>query len=748
MAKSADYPERLRPYVFHGVDLVVKGTQGVGDCPFCGESRKFFVVVGDGRWNCRRCATGNENGGGNEASFLALLWERSVKATPDTAYRELAASRGLMPETLKAWGVARSLITGEWLVPGHGVDGKVKQLYRWITIDGQRRLAATPGQHAMHGLHLWDDKKPEVYVCEGPWDGMALWETLNTTRVLKGVYCHTKTQGVTTLLGKSNVVAVPGAGTFLPYWLSLFAGKKATFLYDSDHEKTTADGKVVPPVGHAGMRRACGVLLGCKHPPEELRYLHWGDEGYDPTLPTGYDVRDWLARGASPQDRSTLVGKLLVKAKTAPLEWKTDPAALEDRTAQCSRWADLVAQWEKAMRWTEGLDRALSVMLASAASTQMVGSQLWVQVVSPPSTGKTQLCDALGTSYKYVKEVGNFTGLHSGMQTDSEGKEDNSTLVTLKDKTFVVKDGDTLLKNPAREKILSQVRDAYDTNCSVSYGNKIKREYRGLRFTFVMCGTESLLELDSADLGARFLTCVIMDKIDRDLETAINHRAFDRILNNRGMVANGKPGTQDDPTLVAAKAMTGGYVEYLRENTGRLLEALTFSDPDGLRHTIDQYAQFVAFMRARPSKTQAEVTTREMSTRLTEQLTKLMLNLAVVLNRQVDAEVMRRVRQVVLDTARGRTLDLVRELVKSTTGEDGKGSVPEALAIRLGREEDDVRRDLRFLHRVGVCEPFTKKTAVTLPNGLVVSSGEQKGRWRPTPRFLDLYNTVTTMTTK
>src|SRR5689334_19506145 len=53
----AEPVDHLRPYAFHGVDLTVRGSHGVGECPFCGKA-KFYVAVDTGLWSCKVCGSG------------------------------------------------------------------------------------------------------------------------------------------------------------------------------------------------------------------------------------------------------------------------------------------------------------------------------------------------------------------------------------------------------------------------------------------------------------------------------------------------------------------------------------------------------------------------------------------------------------------------------------------------------------------------------------------------------------------
>ncbi len=132
--------------------------------------------------------------------------------------------------------------------------------------------------------------------CEGPWDGMALWEMLGKVKAGEGYKLHPTACEATSLAATVNVVAVPGCGSIgdpFRRWLPLFNGKRVTLCFDSDHPKEH-NGAQVPPAGYSACQRAVGLLTECVPPPTEVRYLAWGDQGYDPSRKSGYDLRDLL----------------------------------------------------------------------------------------------------------------------------------------------------------------------------------------------------------------------------------------------------------------------------------------------------------------------------------------------------------------------------------------------------------------------------------------------------------------------
>lgn len=736
MPKVVETPSGLKPFTFHGVEFgPVEGSNAAADCPLCGRERKFFVHVETGLWDCKKCGES-----GNPTTFLRKKYEGLNSNTQHI--EKLARDRKFLTSSvLNEWGVRFN--DTEPIVPGYGPDGQLNQLYRYVKDHKTKKsiLLATPTlHHQVHGVNLYDPAKGTVYVTEGPWDAIALWEVLRSTKVTETGYAVTSNPEAS-LAADANVLALPGCNVFHDSWASLFAGKRVVICFDSDHPREN-NGQVVPPAGWTGAKRLAGKLAGATEPPESIHVLTWGPDGYDPNLKSGYDVRDYLMQESGTKTislRFPYLKTLLEKIAPIPEDWvlgrSSGTAAkggVRIEMVDCKSWKDLVNQWRKAMNWSEGLDRALSVILSSAMSTQMVGDQLWVKVISPPSTGKTQLCDGLGVNFKQVRSVGNFTGLHSGFQTDRDGEEDHSLLSAIKGMTLVVKDADTILKNPNREKILGQLRDAYDMNCAVAYANKVKREYTNHRFTVIMAGTEALMEMDSADLGARFLDCVIMNAIDPDVEADVNRRGFYRIANNRGVSANGDANTQDDAAMTRAKAMTGGYLHHLRTNAEGILAGVGVGDDgDAVQERISHLAQFVAFARARPSKTQEEAVTREMSARVNSQLSKLAFCLAAVMNRKtLDDEVMRRVSQVAKDTARGKVLDIITLLGRH--GQDGVESQTVSGLVHHGIQKTQAL--LRFLRSIGAVEWFHPKTTKGVRSSAV--------RWRLTPQLRTIYEKV------
>ena len=298
---SKETPEKVRPYTFHGVDLgMPKNNECSGQCPFCDRDGKFSVNTVTGKWKCWVCGEGTEKGGGNVYTFLRKFHAMCLEATKTEEYRTLADDRGyLAVETLVEWGVVKSTTTGNWLIPGYNPQRSMVTLYQWFTeANGSRNLKPTPTLgHHIHGMNFWDQNKPIAYICEGPWDAIALWEIL--TRVKNGDHGMVQTASrESSLYSQANVIAVPGCNVMFEQWLHLFEGKVVNLLYDSDHQrKHPKTGTIITGAGWSAMEMVTKKFVESTHAPQELNCIRWnGDAGYDPKLKSGYDIRDLLTK--------------------------------------------------------------------------------------------------------------------------------------------------------------------------------------------------------------------------------------------------------------------------------------------------------------------------------------------------------------------------------------------------------------------------------------------------------------------
>lgn len=301
-----DLPDNLRPYKFHGLELK-KSTKGnyVSDCPFCGKEGKFGILADSGVSKCWSCGGNSEKGGYNTLSFMRELYSLSLDNTTIDDYEELSIEFGLLyKETPKHWGLAKSVVSGRWLAPGFSADGKVMTLYhltRIKTNSGKYKNTWLPTPN--HGQHLCYEHnskfKQRIYLCEGLKDAMAWWEILISSMEDKDGKLIVANKKSESIIKGSTVIAITGVNVFKEEYLTMFKGKEVILMFDSDHPtKNKKTNKEIPPAGLEGVKRFASRLVTSTGKPDIIKWIDWGGTGigYDPSLPSGTDVRDFLTK--------------------------------------------------------------------------------------------------------------------------------------------------------------------------------------------------------------------------------------------------------------------------------------------------------------------------------------------------------------------------------------------------------------------------------------------------------------------
>ena len=733
--QTSTEPDRIRPYLFHGLRLVARGAHGVGDCPFCGREDKFSVSVDTGLWRCFVCGAGTNAGGGNALVFIRLLHEVSVASTRSIC-TEVATDRKLMsPDTVRQWGVCSSRVDGTWLVPGYSVDGRLDQLYRrlWIADaskpdGGAWRLLPTPGiwpDGKVHALHLpvgdFDRKRPDWVVCEGPWDGMSLWEMWN--RTARGV---------------NNIVAVPGCNVWRDEWTEACRGKCVTLMFDSDHPKEHVPGHVSRP-GYDGMVRIAKRLRGVA---SVVRWLCWGKDGWDESKPSGWDVRDHLV---SYVDRTAGLVALISKVQdipescyavtASPYHHTNGKPAIESQ--ECSTWERCEASWKEAMWWRQDMSDGLAVVSAICTSTQQAGNQLFLDLVGSAGSGKTTMCEGLLVS-QHCHHLEHLTGFHSGWRMADDQTKDCSPIARMNGKTLITPEFDIMRSSPRYAELMGQTRRIFDGKSGATYKNTDKDTlYVGLRTPWIRAGTPAIMDTDQASMGDRFQRFIIADPSSEEEKRSIMRSALKSERSAMMDRANGTAGSIVDRKMQLAHALTGGYVDWLRAHAEEQLPLVDVSQA-AEDHCID-LAEMSADLRARPNedKRKREIhNSKELPTRLARQNIRLAACLAVVFNkRSVDADVLRIVRKVALDTAHGHSLNIVKWLMSPNpkshyrTYHDCGGLMIDVLAMWSGMSPERLQNYLMFLRDIGVLD----WREVRQSNG---------GSWMLTERTRELYTRV------
>lgn len=769
---NGSLPNQLRPYTHHGVELAVRSSHGVGDCPFCGKDNKFSVDITTGLWRCFVCGSGTSAGGGNALVFLRLLHERSLARTfgiqdasagrdggigrppypardrvstngvgPNSAIppfvATVAADRRLLdPATISGWGVCQSAIDNTWLIPGYGPDGKLDQLYRRTWVEGKYLLLPTPGvwpEGKVHALHLpvgdFDRARSIINVCEGPWDGMAMWETVGSRP-------------------DCNIIAVPGCNVWRDEWTEMCRGKHVVLWYDSDHplEEALRQGRTVRP-GFDGMCRVAKRLSGVA---ASVKFIRWGSEGYDPDKPTGWDLRDHLGQADDLAGRKALLSELLGKIEDAPRDWFSSSQVLitsgssqQAETLEsmaCQAWLECENAWTKAIRWRQDLSDALAVTLAACASTKQGGNQLFMDFVGSPGVAKTTILRGALVSHHCV-HVENITKIMSGYKKPGEDSVDCSFLARSNNKTWITCEFDVVLSSPHYHDLMGKMRRIFDGETSATYGNSDEdRLYRALRTPWLRAGTWKMMHQDQSQLGDRFLRFIINDPAEKEKRDIIRSA----IRSERSAIletSNGTTGSILDPETRLAYGLTGGYIDWLRANIEEKLPTIAMS-PQAEDECID-LAELSADLRARPitdkrrgtnSEDASSFSFKELPARLARQNVRLALCLAVVQNKtSVDNEVMRIVSKVALDTSYGHSLDIVKWLSSANpksperSYHDCGGFTENALSLWTKMSQERMLAYLQFLEGVDVVKHVTV---------------HGRTQWILTDRMYDLYRRV------
>ncbi|KKN01660.1 hypothetical protein LCGC14_1125630, partial [marine sediment metagenome] len=158
------------------------------------------------------------------------------------------------------------------------------------------------------------------------------------------------------------------------------------------------------------------------------------------------------------------------------------------------------------------VDGFVSVM--AAAFCRVLDESVWMYFIGPPASGKTE---TIGVCRGYPQTIMLTTPTENCLMSgaDTEKGEDPSLIKLLDGKVLVWKDFTALITGNIRvvDKILGELRDAYDQYCSKASGKVGFREYTA-RFGMIACVTDSIDAFAEGhqQLGQRFLSLRINRK--------------------------------------------------------------------------------------------------------------------------------------------------------------------------------------------------------------------------------------------
>ena len=571
------------------------GDENIMKCPFCEKERHFFYNRNTYLWGCKVCGKH-----GNAIEFIREL--HALFGNNTVSNKNIAVMRDLPISAIVDFNIRYNPFNDTYIFPTYR-HGKINNLYKYTALKERDKKTGEyktfwkmMGCYFEHTLMNWDDPvRDTIYIAEGQIDRIAL----------------------RAIMGSNNLdigeTAIPGALVWKTSWCEYISDKHVVFMLDNDTS------------GRSGLD-AIVIKHIASHPskPKSISYLD-----YPENKPVGYDLNDvyreygrgsynailpWIKPYKIPGELSKSI--IVVKQGNDTIE--------ADKS--CVTYTQLLAKYESIYHTTDSMRLAMLLVLSSIYSTKVEGEQLWIRLIGAPSSGKSTIAKCVsGSSQVVLKST--FTGLFSGWrETGASGITDSSLIPQISNKTLIVKDADTLLKQKNVEQIFSELRDFYDKDSNTFYRHGVSHDYHNIRSTMILCGTRVLRRSDQTFLGERFVD------YELDLSTEDREHIEERMLKRSIDVAmNPSALPPETPVIAAGK----GFIEHMMERNVRV----------GLgpreMHNIRIWATLAATLRTKVDREmygKKEITfdpVIEVPARLIGQLCKLYLCAPVVLDSDV-----------------------------------------------------------------------------------------------------------------
>ena len=598
---------KLRGFQEHGIvfqELI--GDQARGVCPVCGKP-KLYVNVNTRAWDCKV-----DGIAGGFQKFLEIMAPLFAEAAEGEPLKDLSENRGLKIEILKKFKVGWNGTHFTIPASATGSDGKTTDIQRYTL---GKKAICTSGGH--HGLFGFETKSNTVWICEGPWDTMALFDGL-------------RTQGI-----NDTVFGIEGAGNFPSELAGLFYNRTVHIAFDHDEP------------GRRGERRVFNLLKGIA---KSIKSIHWPED-----LPEGFDVRDFYKE---------LKGDMRTFCETLKMRLVEEPRKLIDDEAKQIEAGELPEvpdgpglEYEKVVEgyreWLEMPDpEILDIIFGTILANRLDGDPLWMFIVGPPGCGKTEPLMSL-TGSPLIMTTTSLTpkALISG--ANFGGISEPSLIPKLNNKVLIVKDFTTILSMnfQARDEIFGILRDAYDGRIEWYFGTGLYRVYES-RFGMLAGVTHIIERYNSAHtaLGERFIHYKVRRKGTIDVGADI----IDRALRNMTYETKMRKALSLVAKQVLDYPVDGSMVQNMLTDTFKI--------------KLRKLAQLIASMRASISREKytGEIHYKpiaEIGTRLAKQFCKLAFGIALFRHsKTVTDEHFRIVTKVARDTAPGRVEEAIRQM--------------------------------------------------------------------------------------
>lgn len=672
MSKTSETPNAdfTTTFARFGTVLTKRGTQAVGDCPICAKPQHFFVNPTTGQYHCKVCGRK-----GNIYGFLSEIYNHAEMSA--RVAKELSEARKLPADVfrrplVRKWG-------SMFVIPVWNGEGKLVNLH--TKEEGKAVMSAPNCSLHLFGENLLaENPDAPVYVCEGPWDMIAMQHLLS----------QRKEPGI--------AVGVPGANTFKNGWEKLFAGRAVTLLYDDDEP------------GRTGQREAAEKLT--RH-AASIRCVDWSKR---PDDFSGKDVNDLVA--ALKGRAWKALDKMLVSANTAPATPEPTEPVRNVKTISLAQCRKVFAKW---------LHRPdpdqIDVVLASIATNSLPDDPLWLFFVGPPGSGKTEDIQAV-SQHPEVYPLSSLTPAALITTLKSDDGKGNSLAPRLDGKVLAMKDFTVVLsmQNDARHELFGILRDLYDGSGARACATGEVRVKS--KFNFIAGVTGAIEEHTDvqSQLGARFLHYRVSDGDERE-----------RIKRS---LANAKDKGKMREELSDAAL---GCLQGIKRTRPKVSAAFQ----DRIIRLADLLARARSYVaRDRDSKQLLRAPEVEVGTRIVCQLIKLGLGVAMVRGkRELSWEEYGILRKVVLDTMPSlRRMVLFYLLDRPSLPKDekdyGEWRSTDQITKGLKISKSTVDRNLQDLHSLGVIdndkrEATTKKVQVwklTKDTASILATGPKQAR--------------------
>ena len=468
----------------------------VGICPFC-NAHKFFFNVSLKVYKCHVCGSG-----GGYRKFLRECVDTFQDEFNGEIAKKLSVNRSISIETLKHFMVGYNPKTSDYLIPTFDEDNiEVVGMKRFhLFPDGTKTFLNVTGSHQnIFNQHVLtdniNDNSSIVYICEGEWDTMALYEA--TVKAKGGTGFHTN----------YYVVGVPGATSMKDAWVNKFKDKNVVVIFDNDKNKRSKNGKITVGAGTQGGLKVYNCISSVV---KSIKFVHW-----KVGTKHKYDVRDlYIDKNRNGKATIREITKLSLDYPKGLDRIKT-----EQKKSNLMDGGGTTAQEVKQVfnRWLRLRDDSvLDILFGSFIGNRFsFVDPIWLFLVGRSGFCKSELLMSFQKVLdSYVLSTLSENALVSGLVVP-EGEQDPSLLPKLNEMILILKDFTNLLTGPekAMENIMGQFRAIYDGDYSKAFGTT-ERRYTSL-FGFI-AGVTHTIEVyvtKNPAYGERFLMYSMDDNL-------------------------------------------------------------------------------------------------------------------------------------------------------------------------------------------------------------------------------------------